>query len=92
MELSKTLIEQSSVTNDIVIDPFFGSGSVGEAALQAKRSFIGTDISDNAIKLARNRLNNINLAKELSLLELLTLHNNDVELTKLTPQFDLQLA
>ena len=91
MELSKTLIEQSSEKNDIVIDSFFGSGSVGEAALLAERRFIGCDISSGAMKLARNRLNSISSSEEVTLPELL----NDCKtesVKMLSPQFDLQLA
>ncbi len=56
VELSKVLVEQSSIPGDVVIDPFFGSGSVGVAAVQAGRSFIGADTSIAAHGLASRRL------------------------------------
>ncbi|TQV72942.1 site-specific DNA-methyltransferase [Aliikangiella marina] len=54
--LSKILVEQSTQENEIVIDPFFGSGSVGEASLSASRQFLGSDISDSALEHASLRL------------------------------------
>ncbi|EJN6958949.1 site-specific DNA-methyltransferase [Photobacterium damselae] len=48
VELLKTLITQSSEPDDIVIDPFFGSGSTLVAASQLQRYYIGCDVSDNA--------------------------------------------
>jgi len=35
------LVTQSSVTGELVIDPFFGSGSTGFAAVAAERRFLG---------------------------------------------------
>lgn len=91
IELSKTLIEQSSELNDIVVDTFLGSGSVGDAALSVDRKFIGCDISNSAMQLTRERLNNISSSKEMSLLELLN-DSKDKSLENIAPQFDLQLA
>jgi DNA modification methylase len=39
-----------------VIDPFMGSGSVGESALRAGRIFYGNDLSPTAVDLCRERL------------------------------------
>jgi len=39
-----------------VADPFFGSGSVGVAALQQCRRFLGSDISETAMMIADPRL------------------------------------
>ena len=55
-ELSKTLIEQSSNPHDVVLDPFMGSGSVGEAALRTGRRFLGSDVTESAVKFAARRL------------------------------------
>lgn len=56
VEVSKILIEQSTSTNEIVADPFFGSCSVGVAAFEAGRRFIGNDISNSAHNAATERL------------------------------------
>ena len=54
--VSQILISQSSSMGDTVIDPFAGSGSVGVAALNLGRRFLGNDIAEDAIKLATQRL------------------------------------
>lgn len=58
VNLAKVLIEQSTTENDIVIDPFCGSGFVGIAATYLNRKFKGNDISLEAVKLAIDRINN----------------------------------
>ena len=55
VQLSETLILQSSSDGDIVADPFMGSGSVGVAALKLSRRFLGNDVSDAAHARARAR-------------------------------------
>ncbi len=54
--LLKTLIEQSSQSDWVVADPFMGSGSTGSAALALGRHFWGNDISDSALELSSQRL------------------------------------
>ena len=54
--LSEILIGQSTEPSETVIDPFMGSGSVGVAALQYGRRFLGCDISDDSILVAETRL------------------------------------
>jgi len=54
--LLEVLVGQSSDDGDIVIDPFIGSGSTGEAVLRCRRRFAGCDITDRAAALARARL------------------------------------
>lgn len=54
--LLRTLIEQSSSPGELVIDPFNGSGSCGEAALRAGRLYAGADVSEKAIAISRTRL------------------------------------
>lgn len=47
-ELIEILIKQSSSTNDVVVDPFFGSGSTLIAARNLGRNYLGCDISEDA--------------------------------------------
>ncbi len=91
MELSRTLIEQSSEIGDVVIDTFLGSGSVGEAALLSERRFFGSDISNSAMNLTRKRLNDVSLAKEVNVTDLLH-KNKNCKTDSLASQFDLHLA
>jgi site-specific DNA-methyltransferase (adenine-specific) len=55
-EVSSVLITQSSDPGDLVIDPFLGSGSVGVAATALGRKFAGSDLCDEALRVARGRL------------------------------------
>ncbi len=57
--VSRVLVDQSSQPDELVIDPFMGSGSVGVAALQAGRRFAGTDIVEKAVSLTRGRLESV---------------------------------
>lgn len=56
VELSKTLITQSTAEGELVCDPFFGSGSVAVAALHERRRFLGCDASQSAVDIATERL------------------------------------
>ena len=64
--LSKTLITQSSLPGDVVVDPFMGTASTGSAALEMGRSFIGSDISEKALAIARERLPVVVLPKGMT--------------------------
>jgi site-specific DNA-methyltransferase (adenine-specific) len=54
--LSATLLRQSTVEGDLVVDPFMGSGSTGAAALSLSRRFAGNDIAEASLQIARSRL------------------------------------
>jgi site-specific DNA-methyltransferase (adenine-specific) len=54
--VSDVLVTQSSEAGELVVDPFMGSGSVGEAALKRGRRFLGADISTAAVAVAGERL------------------------------------
>ena len=56
VEILRTLVRQSSSPNQIVCDPFFGSGATGEAAILEGRRFLGTDINPKALAAASERL------------------------------------
>ena len=56
MELLARLVRQFSRPGDLVIDPFCGSGSSGQAALATGRSWAGADTSPRAIATTRERL------------------------------------
>lgn len=55
-ELPNRLIKLFSFTNDIVIDPFMGSGTTAIAAIKNNRNFIGYEINEEYINLANNRI------------------------------------
>lgn len=56
VDLIKILIEQSTVSGELVCDPFFGSGSALIAASELERNFLGNDISPAAHDYFMNRL------------------------------------
>jgi site-specific DNA-methyltransferase (adenine-specific) len=55
-EVSRVLIEQSSQLGDLVVDPFCGSSSVGVAAVELGRRYLGNDQSPTALELSQERL------------------------------------
>ncbi len=56
VELLEILVEQSSRIDEIVCDPFMGSGSTGVAAIKHARRFIGNDILPEAFDITKTRL------------------------------------
>ena len=56
LQLMEALIEKHSKTNDLIIDPFLGSGSTGVAAIKLKRKFIGGDKDIDYVKKAKKRI------------------------------------
>lgn len=58
-ELPHRLINLYSFENDIVLDPFMGSGTTAVAALKNNRKYIGYDVSAEYIKIARERISNV---------------------------------
>jgi len=55
--IAEVLVRQSSKPGELVVDPFMGSGAFGVASLNLDRSFLGNDIAEEALVLARQRLN-----------------------------------
>ena len=55
-ELPFRLIQLYSYENDIILDPFIGSGTTAVAGLKNQRKFIGYEINKEYIKLAKERL------------------------------------
>lgn len=55
-EINAILTSQSSLEGELVCDPFCGSGSAGQAALDLKRRFLGFDLSPEAVRRTTERL------------------------------------
>lgn len=55
-ELPFRLIQLYSFMDDIILDPFIGSGTTAVSALKSDRKFIGYDTDEKYIKLAETRL------------------------------------
>jgi site-specific DNA-methyltransferase (adenine-specific) len=56
VEVAEVLIRQSSEAGQVVADPFMGSGSVGVAATNLGRRFLGNDLNPEAVQIAMRRL------------------------------------
>lgn len=59
VELMQTLIQQCSKQGDTVLDLFMGSGSVGVAAVNKNRNFIGFELDENYFQIAKQRISTI---------------------------------
>ncbi|WNM51107.1 DNA methyltransferase [Staphylococcus phage Alsa_3] len=57
LELVETPILASSNENDIVLDPFIGSGTTAISCILNKRQFIGFELSSEYTNLANKRIN-----------------------------------
>jgi site-specific DNA-methyltransferase (adenine-specific) len=55
-ELPYRLIQMYSFTEDIILDPFMGSGTTAVAAIRSQRNYVGYDISEDYIALAAKRI------------------------------------
>ena len=58
-ELLKRIILSTSKKGDIVLDPFFGTGTTGAVAKKLKRNFIGIEKKPEYVEIARKRINSI---------------------------------
>ena len=58
VELMKVLIENSSIENEVVLDPFMGIGSTGIACKELNRNFIGIELDDKYFEIAKERIEN----------------------------------
>jgi len=56
LDLVKWLIEISTKSGDLILDPFMGSGTTGVACVQTGRNFIGIEIDEHYFNVARRRI------------------------------------
>lgn len=59
VSLAKDFVLTCCPEGGIVLDPFCGSGSTGQACLETGRRFIGLDIRSSQIELAQRRLDDV---------------------------------
>ncbi len=57
-ELPHRLIQLYTFKDDVVLDPFVGSGTACLSAIKDKRNYVGYDIDPEYIKLAEKRISN----------------------------------
>lgn len=56
LKLFKELVQIHSSPDDLIVDPFLGSGTTAIAAVSNGRQFVGGDINPDYVQVARNRL------------------------------------
>ena len=59
VDLMENLVKTYSNTNEIILDPFMGSGSTGEACHNLGRDFVGVELDSKYFKRAKKRLENL---------------------------------
>ncbi len=58
IQLLENILNIGSNVGDVVMDPFLGSGTCAVAAKLLNRKYIGFDINENAVDVAKKRLEN----------------------------------
>lgn len=56
LNIIRTFIINSSKENDLVFDPFMGSGTTAVACIKEKRNWIGSEISQEYVDIANKRI------------------------------------
>ena len=64
------MIKLLTQKNDIVLDPFIGSGTTGLVAKKINRNYIGIEISQKYAKYAQDRIEEITIKNEKKAVEL----------------------
>jgi site-specific DNA-methyltransferase (adenine-specific) len=55
-KLVEPCVQISSMPGDFVLDPFFGSGTVGLVCVQNRRQYVGIELNPEYVKMAADRL------------------------------------
>jgi site-specific DNA-methyltransferase (adenine-specific) len=66
VELAYRLIRMFSFVGDVVLDPFVGSGSTTEAAIQARRSSVGYEIEPEYFRGLKARFRQVRMGAEVN--------------------------
>lgn len=64
-ELVSRILTLSTEENDVVLDPFSGSGTVLAKALNMNRKYIGTELNPKYISMFKNYIKNTNTKKNI---------------------------
>mgnify|MGYP001587718171 FL=1 len=83
VELPYRLIQLYTFENDIVLDPFVGSGTTCIAALKSKRKYVAYDNKKEYVELAEKRIKNSFLQNT----SLFDVHVINTSLSKQLPNF-----
>ena len=58
VELPYRLMQLYTYSNEVVLDPFMGSGQTALAALKSGRHYVGFELNEEYLQLAKNRIEN----------------------------------
>lgn len=64
LNIIENLVLNSSKEDEIVLDPFMGSGTTGVACRMHNRNFIGIEIDKKYFEIAESRINGTEIKKE----------------------------
>ena len=67
--ISRILLASTNV-NDIILDPFFGTGTTGAVAKKLSRNFIGIEQDLNYVRFAEDRINNTQKIEHVELIQM----------------------
>ena len=67
VDLPYRLIQLYTFQNDVILDPFMGSGSTAIASLKAERRYVGYDVDSQYVDLAEQRIRPFKLQMSLGL-------------------------
>jgi DNA modification methylase len=69
IEWARWLVERAAPKGGVILDPFMGSGTVGEACVELGRKFIGVELDPVYFEICRKRTLNAVNTKQFSLLD-----------------------
>lgn len=61
IEYMREVVKRFTKENEIIFDPFLGSGTTAVSAKELNRNFIGVEINKEYCEIAKQRLNNVNI-------------------------------
>jgi len=64
-QLIGRIVRASSNENDLLLDPFLGSGTTGSVAKKLNRQFIGFELSPEYVQQARGRIESVEIGQPL---------------------------
>lgn len=70
LELVERHLKHSTNENDVVLDPFLGSGTTALACKHLNRKYIGFEINEKYYTIAKDRLQGINQRGEMNLFDI----------------------
>ena len=69
LSITERIIRNSSEQNDVIFDPFMGSGTTGVACKHLHRDFIGVELNKQYFDIAQRRIDECQICKYLPCLE-----------------------